>query len=240
MLLDDLISKSIYEYPDLYLFRTYEESKLAVLSCLFLTIGNGYSFAKTKKVSKGGYLTEEKLRLFKGEYVRCYDEPYGKVKYAGPNLDDIYSGRTNIVIVMPDDFGIGVVPLFHGTSEEFDESKFTEGRKRTFGMRHSFKKYKWDPYPFSLEHSVFADFDYNAGVIQNDYAVGALFVVRKALEYFSKPEEYSDYYKGYMSNKLNYHKMMYQLLFVESILKHRLEKNGISFDNSELKESFDI
>ena len=84
MKLEARISKSIYEYPDLYKCETYEQSRLKVLEHIFITLGNGFRFANTKDPQKGGYLLDIRSKHF--------DPPYGKEKFATLS-DDFFKNK---------------------------------------------------------------------------------------------------------------------------------------------------
>lgn len=90
MTVDDHVAQCIATYPTLFLLGTYEASKIKVLEQAFIVLGNGYEWAYTKDPTKGGYLIEPKSKKVKGEWVRKYDEPYGKVKFHG-NIQDYFT-----------------------------------------------------------------------------------------------------------------------------------------------------
>jgi hypothetical protein len=81
MKIKDYINKKITEYPIIYLKEDYETSKFSVLHHIFIVLGNGCKWAYTKSPNKGGYLTDPKYYKKHDEYIRKYDQPYGKEKH---------------------------------------------------------------------------------------------------------------------------------------------------------------
>lgn len=79
MKIEDFISKSIQEYPNLYKKIDYESSKLEVLNDIFFTTGNGLKLAETENPEYGGYVVEAKYK--RNTKNRIKDKPYGKEKY---------------------------------------------------------------------------------------------------------------------------------------------------------------
>lgn len=91
MKLDDFIKDRISKYPYLYAYSTYEISRLEILNYLFFVIGNGMEWAKTRSKKSGGYLVIDRFKEKNGEYVRIMDQPYGKEKYDGSEIDRFFT-----------------------------------------------------------------------------------------------------------------------------------------------------
>ncbi len=70
----DTVKKSFFTYPTLYLSKNFDSIKFSVMEHMFIVLGNGIEWAKTKNLNQGGYLLEPHYHNRK----RVYDTPYGK------------------------------------------------------------------------------------------------------------------------------------------------------------------
>lgn len=222
MHLEDQIKKSISEYPSLFLCKDYEQSKLRVLSFMFLTSSYEVEFAHTKNPKHGGYVTNSKYRKYRGEDVRVYDKPYGKEKYTGPDLNRVWNLDATLVEIRKG-FGVDSEVVWLGFEEDFDKVKdnfyianITVAEIESYHpdkcfvrkyTKHNHDEYidsfrdkknesnlKWSPSAFSKDISIYKDLDKQL-FIQPDYKEACLFILNKALDYMNNKDNYNDYYK---------------------------------------------
>jgi hypothetical protein len=70
----DTVKKSFFEYPTLYHNVDFNSIKFGIMHHMFIVLGNGIEWAKTKTPKNGGYLIEPRYH----NRERVYDAKYGK------------------------------------------------------------------------------------------------------------------------------------------------------------------
>ena len=204
------IKKSIYTYPCISLFSTFEASQLRILDHFFGVLGGGYEWANTKNPKRGGYLCEPKYYKRKDEWIRVYDKNYNE-ESIDTNLEAYFKEPVVEVATHP-----SYKQLFTGTLSEFEQHPDKQEWESSCFNLHNKKEYKldakytityniiqsnvrhlsrfhkdnwfefdcWQPYPnFSKDYSPF----WKPGVeyIQEDWRYGALWWLQECKRYFN-------------------------------------------------------
>ena len=196
MKISDYISKIIQEYPSLYKYKNYEESKLRVLDHVFFTIGNGLEMAETEDKAKGGYIVEPKFKRIKGEdeHIRIKDKPYGKEKYRPIQEEyfkyDIYhvsciNRPKDVVFIEYYNFKDAYF-LFEQTSkkESFGSSIVDEILNGVPKLRKIENNHEFSPYPFSKGFSIACDIYYKNLFLQKDWMDELIILCKRTVSKF--------------------------------------------------------
>jgi len=255
----DHVNQSISKYPSLFMVNNYEDSKFAVLHQDFIVLGNGMEWAYTPDPKDGGYLTHPIMKETEdGEWVRLYDEPYGKEKCElDPRVfkEKIFYFEEIDVKLAEEGYVFGATSgnvVFESELEELKKKhKACTGRKdyvRGFHTHFYFpcgKTYdqKKDPYPnFSKRYSCFWEID--PKLIKEDWRLAGIEHLKYWQDYFDDPERVKSYH--YYKNPKSFKKWVVSRYkerpeqypdWVEAVRKdYRLPK----FDGNNFEEMSEI
>lgn len=196
----EYIISSIWKFPTLYYYHTFEECRRAVLHHLFLVIGNGIvmykdgSFGDDRGSEKIKRFSSREARILAGERIFVTYKSYKFDSFVGC---DTYSEGKEAVYFEKDfnKTGLKMVEWLSDTPcPEFDIKTHRVVQVLPKGNDH-LRMYK--PYPFDLKYTPFWDRENKCfrKNVDPEWAKEIVWIYKLSLAWFSNDEEfYKDTY----------------------------------------------
>jgi hypothetical protein len=223
MNLEENITKSILEYPGLYLCKTYKESRLEVLDHLFNTLGGGYGWHK-----ETGTLIEDEC----AQYRNFNDEGWaysGRIQYEKIPEEIMTEENFERLIdtIPPEPPCESRIKMWEiigrGKGEPYPQPEYQTAYgyyEKLKGFSGSDKEYSFDPYPIGHNGNLY----YIPDNISDDYLQGAEEILAANIEFYeNNGDDYDNVLGGDKRTPAEVNQSCMNALFILAEIKEKIE-----------------